>query len=399
VKTSRTSRERLLATCAHQPTDHVPLHLDVHPLYFQYDPQVATWEDQFERTDALLALGADAMIEVWLPDPTFHPDVKVRSWREEKNGTVLLGKEYETPAGPLRHVIKETTDLYKWNKINGKTVGQFADNLIDGVGLLEDVNPSRSVEFPIKGPEDLPKMRYLFQPMAGEQLAQWRQDAFYAKKEAQRRQVAFIARRTYCGSAMVWLTDALATMVTYEDAPEYMGEFLQIIHDWQMTTLEMVLDIGDIDIVTRFGYYDTPDFWGRKYFDYYLRPRMEQEADLVHQAGALLRQQQSEGLTQLVDIYKRMKVDILCDIDPVQGQEDLALLKRELGATKTLMGGINGDLYLANASPEEIDQTARNTLELMAPGGGFIMHIVPGIYSGVPWANVLRLVQAWKRYA
>jgi hypothetical protein len=375
------------------------LHLDVHPLYFQYDPQVATWEDQFERTDVLLALDVDAMVEVWLPDPTFHPDVKVRSWREEKNGTVLLGKDYDTPAGPLRHVIKETPGLYQWNKINSKTLGRFTDNLIDGVGLLEDVNPSRSVEFPIKGPEDLPKMRYLFQPMAGEQLTQWREHAFYAKKEAQRRQVAFIARRTYCGSAMVWLTDALKTMVTYEDDPEYVGEFLQIIHKWQLATLEMALDIGDIDIVTRFGYYDTPNFWGRKYFDRFLRPKMDEEADLVHHAGALLRQQQSEGVTQLVDIYNEMEVDILCDIDPVQGQEDLALLKRELGATKTLMGGINGDLFLVNASPSDIDQTVRETLKLMASGGGFIMHIIPGIYSGVPWTNVLSLVEAWKKYA
>ncbi|NOZ50030.1 MAG: hypothetical protein GXP37_08305 [Chloroflexi bacterium] len=394
-----TSRERLLATCAHEPTDHVPLHLDVHPLYYQYDPQATTWEDQFERTDALLALGVDAMIELWLPDPAFHPDVKVRSWRQERNGTVLLGKEYETPAGSLRQLIKETPGLYQWNKINGKTRGRLTDNLIDGIGLLEDVNPSRSVEFLIKGPEDLAKMRYLFQPTSGDQLAEWRTDAFYAKKEAQKRQVAFIARRTYCGSAMVWLTDAIETMLSYEVDPEYVGEFLQIIHEWQLATLEMVLDIGDIDIVTRFGYYDIPDFWSRKYFDYYLRPRMDEEADMVHQAGTLLRQQQSKGLTQLVDIYKKMKVDILCDIDPVQGQEDMALLKRELGATKTLMGGINGDLFLANASPAEIDRTVQDTLRLMAAGGGFIMHIIPGIYSGVPWANVLSLVEAWRKYA
>ena len=94
-----------------------------------------------------------------------------------------------------------------------------------------------------------------------------------------------------------------------------------------------------------------------------------------------------------------MKVDILCDVDPVQGREDMALLKSELGASKTLMGGINGDLFLSNASPVEIDQTVRDTLELMAPGSGFIMHIVPGIYSGVPWDNVLNLLEAWRKYA
>jgi uroporphyrinogen-III decarboxylase len=397
MKTTMTSRERILAACAHQPVDHVPLHLEVQQLYYQYDPQVATWHDQYERTDRLLALDADAMIEVWFPNPTFHPDVTVRTWREEKDGLVLLGKEYQTPAGPLRQVIKETPDLYQWNKINCLTRGPLV-NLIDGVGLLEDVNPSRSVQFLINGPQDLPKMRYLFQPQTGEQLARWREDALYAKQEAQRRQVALIARRTYGGAAWMWLTNVQESMLTYESDPGYADEFLSILHEWQKANLEQVLDVG-VDIVTRFGYYDTPDFWGRKYFDRYLRPRIDEEADIVHQAGALLSQQQSEGLTPLVQVYKQMKVDILRDVDPVQGGEDLALLKRELGATKTLMGGVNGDLQLANASAAEIETIVQDLLALLAPGGGFIMHIIPSIYPGVPWANVLQLVEAWKRNA
>lgn len=394
-----TSRERILAACAHEPTDHVPLHLEVHPSYQQYDPKVARWKDQFERTDALLALGADAMVEVWLPEPCFHPDVKVRSWRREDpaTGYVLLGREYETPEGTLRQVIKETDDLYSWHKINRNTRGPLAD-LIDGVGLVEDVNPSRSVEFLIKGPEDLVRMRYLFQPLSGAALNQWRGDAVYAQKEARKRNTIFLARRTYCGSALLWLTNAQETMCTFESEPEYVAEFLRIIQDWQLKTLSLVLDVG-VDMVTRFGYYDIPDFWGRKYFERNLKPLMDEEADLVHGAGALLSQQQSEGLTQLVDIYKSMKADILRDVDPVQGHENMALLKRELGATKTLMGGINADLMLAGSDEKHIDRVVRETIELMSPGGGFIMHPIPGVYAGVPWEKVLALVGAWKRHA
>jgi len=397
MKTAMTSRERILATCAHSPTDHVPLHLEVHPSYLLYDREVATWKDQFERTDALLALGADAMVEVWLPNPTFHPDVRVRSWREERDGQVLLCKEYQTPAGALRQVIKETADLYTWHKINRSTLA-WPDR-IDGVGLLEDVNPSRSVEFLIKGAQDLPKMQYLFQPLAGDGLSKWRAEALHAKKEAEKRQVVFLARRTYCGSALVWLTDVQESISTFETEPEFVDEFLRIIHEWQKSTLAQVLDIGGIDMVTRFGYYDIPDFWGCKYFDNYLRHRMDEEAGLVHQAGGLLSQQQSKGLTPLVDIYKKMKVDVFRDVDPVQGEEDLPLLKKELGDVKTLMGGINGDVFLANASSPEVDDCVRQTLELMSPGSGFILHVIPGVYAGIPWCNVLKLVQAWKRYA
>lgn len=82
MKTTMTSRERILTTCAHEPADHIPLHLEVHPSYQQYAPKIAVWKDQFERTDALLSLGADAMTEVWLPDPSCHPDVRIRNWRE-----------------------------------------------------------------------------------------------------------------------------------------------------------------------------------------------------------------------------------------------------------------------------------------------------------------------------
>ncbi|MBM3801093.1 MAG: hypothetical protein FJW26_02150 [Acidimicrobiia bacterium] len=398
MKTSMTSRERILTTCAHKPTDHVPLHLEVHPSYQQYPPAIAVWKDQFERTDMLLSLGADAMVEVWLPDPSCHPDVRITSWREQTAEGALLYKQYETPAGPLRRVIKETRDLYTWHKINRNTCRPLAD-LIVGVGLLEDVNPSRSVEFLVKDARDLEKMRYLFQPLSGERLDQWREDALFAKREAEKRSVVFLARRTFAGSALLWLTRVEDSMCSFESQPEYVAEFLRIIHEWQIKTLHQVLDIGGIDMVTRFGYYDIPDFWGRKHFGRYLRPLMDEEAELLHHAGALLCQQQSKGLSQTADIYQRMGVDVFRDVDPVQGKEDLLLLKAVLGKTKTLMGGINGDLQLANASSLEMDQVVRDTLEVMAPGGGFILHVVPGVYAGVPWNNVLGLVEVWKRYA
>jgi len=399
METTMTSRERILATCAHEPTDHVPLHLEVHPSYCLYDPAVAWWNNQFERTDDLLALGADAMVEVWLPDPSYHPDVEVRTWREEPPNQkyALLGKEYRTPAGPLRQVIKETDDLYDWHKINRNTRGPIAD-MIDGVGLLEDVNPSRSVEFLIKGPQDLEKMRYLFQPISGQHYASWREDALFAKKEAEKRQVVFLARRTYCGSALLWLTDIQDSIISLALEPEYIREFLRIIQDWQLRNLEMVLDVG-VDMVTRFGYYDTPDFWGVKYFEQFLLPLLNEEAELCHQAGALLCQQQSEGITQQVDAYGKSLVDVFRDVDPVQGNEDMALLKQKLGKTKTLMGGLNIDIWLANAEQHEVASYIRDMLELMAPGGGFILHPVPGIYAGVPWEKIMLLIQAWKRYA
>ena len=103
MKVAMTSRERILATVAGEVTDHVPFSMEVHPSYLLFDPKVARWHDQFERTDDLLALGVDPMVEIWLPDPVFHSDVKVTSSRKEgqPDGMARLCKAYETPQGTL----------------------------------------------------------------------------------------------------------------------------------------------------------------------------------------------------------------------------------------------------------------------------------------------------------
>ena len=399
MRTTMASRERILATIDGQETDHVPFSFEVHPSYLDYDPSIANWTNQFERTEFLLSLGLDPMTEVWLPDPSYHPDVQVRQGREENvsGGYVHLWKEYETPAGTLRQVIRETDDLYDWHKINRNTCGPLADR-IEGVGLLEDVNPSRCVEPLVKGPEDLAAMKYLFNGPTGSAYEKWKEDALYAKKQAEKTNTIFLARRLYLGSAMLWLSNAQDTMCTYESEPDYVGELLRIIEDWQLKMLDMVLDVG-VDIVTRFGYYDTPDFWGKKYFGRYIRPPMDQEAEVCEQAGAYLSQQQSKGLTQLVDIYKQMKVHILRDVDPVQGGEDMNLLKRELGDKKALMGGLNMDMLVTNAAREEVDELIRTTIERMAPGDRFILYPVPGLYAGCPWEKVEWMIESWKQYS
>ena len=153
------SRERMLMVIRHEEPDHVPLNIDVHPSFIASEPVASAWKDQFAITDALLELGTDPFIAIWLPDPCAGKEVSIRTWKEKNPGTgeTLLYKEYETPAGSLRQVIKETPDLYSWHRINRKTTGPVGE-LIDAVGLLEDVNPSRSVEFLINGPEDLEKM-------------------------------------------------------------------------------------------------------------------------------------------------------------------------------------------------------------------------------------------------
>jgi len=396
------NRERMIATIKHEETDYIPLHLEFNQSYEIHD-FAKNWRDQFQRIDDILGLGVDAAMEIWFPNPRTHKDVTVYSWREKIPGEkyTRLCKEYITPAGRLKQVIKETEDLYDYWHINKNTLG-LMHSRISGVGMVEDVNPSRSIEFLIKGPEDLEKMRYLFQPISGEELKHWRDGALYTKNEAQKRDVILMARRLWCGSAMVWLTNVLDSIESLILNPEYMKEFFSIIQEWQMKNLEIMLDIGGIDIVTRFGYYDIPDFFGVKQFEKYLAPGLNQEAKMCHESQAFLSQQQSKGLTDLVDVYKRIDVDILRDVDPVQGRENMKLLKKELGDKKTFWGGINLlDLSDQNNKCQkglDVDAMVKKAFDDLAGGGGFVLYPVTGLYVEVKWEDVLKMIEAWKKY-
>ena len=107
-------------------------------------------------------------------------------------------------------------------------------------------------------------MRYLFQPMTENQVAAWREDALYAQQQAGRLGTTLLMRRLYTGSAMLWLTDTLKSMLTFDTTPDYMGEFLDIIYQWQKALLQQVLDIVPVDIVTRFRLLRYDRFLGQE---------------------------------------------------------------------------------------------------------------------------------------
>ena len=62
-------------------------------------------EQDFKRVDKLLSIGLDDILEVSVPW-SLHPDVEVR---DSQDGDTLF-REYDTPAGVLRHMVLKTDE-------------------------------------------------------------------------------------------------------------------------------------------------------------------------------------------------------------------------------------------------------------------------------------------------
>ena len=101
-------------------------------------------------------------------------------------------------------------------------------------------------------------------------------------------------------------------------------------------------------------------------------------------------------VTALVPELIEMGIDILEAVQPEC--MDLAFLKREFGRDISFWGAIGTQSILAKHSRAEVLEGVRETLRLMAPGGGYIAAPSHTLTEEVPWETVVAFHEAMERY-
>ena len=120
---------------------------------------------------------------------------------------------------------------------------------------------------------------------------------------------------------------------------------------------------------------------------------------MAHQAGAKFGYIMTTGTMPLLDILLESDIDVLIGVDPVQGRDtDLQELKRRLNGKISIWGGLNGFVTVEMGSKEEIRGAVRDAIDILAPGGGFILSPVDNIRDTTEevWKNVEFMIQVWK---
>jgi hypothetical protein len=389
------SRERMLAAIRRENTGRVPLSVYTYQGPFLAEPLL--WRDQIERAKRMLELGLDPTIDIWLPDPQPHPDVRIQTRREKKGDQILLTKEYQTPAGLLRETVRETDDWCE--SAHGPwipTTWGTEKRQHFGIDLFDDWAVSRRLEPWVKGREDLDKLRYLIRPAQGSVLDEWRMDAERAMGFAATLGLATVARRTIVGDAFQWFCDIPWFMVQFYEDPDLVREFLAIFHEWAMALVEQALELG-VDVVQYRGWYETPAFWGRRFWKEWLCPCIEQQARLVHAAGKLISYLLPEGHGAYCELLPATGVDVLQGIDPrkLHGGDLRGLFDR-LGGRMAFWGGVNAEVTLQSKDYHRIDREVKEAIDALGANGGLILSAF--IYNTVPIESILHLIEAWKKW-
>lgn len=174
-----TSRERVLAALRRQDVDYVPCSCFFTPSLV--GPQY-TWEGRADTLDRIVhGLGLDGYVHTGI-EPSWHPDVTSRIWREQCPGVrwPILHKEIQTPAGPLTAAIYITDDLEHK----------------DDIPLISDWNVSRYVKPWLQSKEDVERFRYVYLPPSNEDIAEARERFAADRKLANEHGVI---TRAHCG--------------------------------------------------------------------------------------------------------------------------------------------------------------------------------------------------------
>jgi uroporphyrinogen-III decarboxylase len=390
---SLSSRERMLRTIEFQNTDRFPC------AFMSFSALRNKVNDDFYKlVQAELDLGLDSsMFLPYLPRRSrldhpdlrglpvrFHPEVKVKEWQEQVDGDYdILHKEYRTPAGKLYTNVRLSDD---WNHGNH-------------IPFIDDYQIPRTSKPLISEPEELEALQFLLQPPDEDT-----QD--YFTKE-QQRAAAFSADKGVLliggwgvGMDMAnWLCGMQGLMMQAIINTDFVEDLLEMIHQWNMERMNLVLS-GNPDIYVRRAWYEGCDFVLPDFYQRVILPRLKKEVDLAHEHGVKFGYICSSGLNPMLEFHKEAGFDVLIGVDPVQGSHtDIKLVKKSYDNDISIWGGVSGAVTVEMGSEDEIKTAIRKAVDELGPEG-FILSPVDNITIDNPktWKNVKTFIQEWQSY-
>ena len=361
MRTTMSSRERMLLAMNHQEADHVPLILN----NFDWTPPHERWNH-----------GLDDWVTIG-PPSRYHPDVETRAWRDVSSGERLLFKEYETPKGVIRQIARETED---WP--HGTDVPLISDHL----------NP-RSKRFAVEELADIEKLPYLFSHPGEQQLRDFQEGA---KALSQDQQQLIGGHAGGFGDYAAWLMGITNLMIATKDKPDFVHQLLDTILEWEMRGMQFLLDTEVVNVIIHRGWYECSDFWSPDLYREFIAPRLARKIQLAHQAGSKFGYIMSTGIMPLLDIFRELDFDILIHVDPIQGGADLPRLKEDLGDRICFWGGVNSAVTLGRGTRDEIRDAVTFAISTLSPGGGHILSAADALFSDMPWENLATMIERWR---
>jgi len=121
-----------------------------------------------------------------------------------------------------------------------------------------------------------------------------------------------------------------------------------------------------------------------------MKPRLARLWSVFKDAGLPVMFHSCGNITDFIPDLIDIGLDVL---EPVQPVMDLKYLKKEFGKDITFWGGIDTQKTLHDGTPEQVKKMAKDTIEILGKGGGYIIATAQEVMKDVPLENVKALVE------
>lgn len=178
------------------------------------------------------------------------------------------------------------------------------------------------------------------------------------------------------------------------DEPDFVKEVVSMYTTWVKKNVINLQQCG-FDFLWSFDdmAFKSAALFSNEAFNEFFFPYMKNVADAIKVPWVF----HSDGnLLGVLDDLSRLGMSGIHPLEP--GAMDLSVLKNKYGKKLCLIGNVDIDHCMTTATPEEIDAVVKDRVELLAPGGGYIISDSNSIPFGVKVENIREIAKAVERH-
>jgi uroporphyrinogen decarboxylase len=282
-----------------------------------------------------------------------------------------------------------------WSRENVEFVDEEKGLFRDKWGVIRAFGPESTpapIEGPIKTPEDL-KTYTPPDPNADDVLGSLPEviERYQGKKA-----VTAICRDAFFNPA--FLRGTSRYLMDMVDHPKLVHELVDVCLSYDIPAMQRMVAAG-VDVVV-FGddYADkNSTLVSPRHFREFILPGLKRCVDAAHEAGAYVVKHTDGNIMAVIEMIVGTGVDALNPIEPQAGM-DIGLVKEKYGDRVAIIGNVDCGYLLSQAPEEEVRRVTRRTIEIAAPGGGYMLSSSNSIHSSVRPENFMAMVQTLREH-
>lgn len=137
----------------------------------------------------------------------------------------------------------------------------------------------------------------------------------------------------------------------------------------------------------------SPPMWRRFY-----RPNWQLVCDLIRDHGVKIWMHSCGYCRDIIEDFVEMGIDVLNPIPEYVRGNDHGELKRIYGDRICFDGGVDHPDVMVGGSVDQVEDEVKRVMDVLAPGGGFMIQPSQGLTSDMPLENVARFFEAALKY-